>query len=95
MSDPAKKMSTKVGTVRSVLGLWTVANAVGQDRLELVVEHPANIGMAIDHDAGQLLAKALTHETALLKMQIEAFFGGDHRHRDLETSGQSMVAGIK
>jgi len=73
----------------TVLGIGTVAYAVGKNRFEIVIEAAANVGTFIHHNASQLLANTLSHKSAFLEMHVEAFFRGNHGHLNLKTARRS------
>ena len=90
MRDAAQEVSAKIGMGGTVLALRPMPGAVGQDRFQLVIDRTADVESVVHHDATQLLAHALSHESAFLKMDVEAFLSGDYGHYNLETTGGSF-----
>jgi len=65
VSDPAQEMGTEVRNSGAVLSCRSVADAVVQARLELIVFAPGDVGMPVKHDPGRLLANALARLAVL------------------------------
>ncbi len=65
MCDPAQEMGAEVRNPGAVLCCRSLQQAVVQDRLELIVFAPGDVGMAVKHDPGRLLANALAHHARL------------------------------
>src|SRR5439155_12071830 len=77
IGNAAKQMAAEVTMARVILAGGAMAHAVGQDRFQLVIDRTADVESVVHHDATQLLAHALSHESAFLKMDLEAFLRGD------------------
>ena len=74
MSNPTQEMIAEVGMAGPVLRFRTMPDAIGQNGRELIENRPLRVGPAVYDDASELLAHGLPHESALLEVEIEAFF---------------------
>ena len=79
MGDPALEVGSEVGMPGAVLGCGTVAQAVVENGLELVVLGTRDVGMAVEHDSGRLLANALAHHARLAVLDHKSLFQRNRR----------------
>ena len=98
-----RDMSAKIGMTVAILRCRTVADAVGQNRLEAVELHPADVRSDVDNDAGDVLANAGSHHPRLAVIQRETFLMSDNgdkrldsfaRTRQFRVSRECQVVGI-
>lgn len=82
--DAASEMCAEVRMVSAVLCGGPGANAVGEDRFELVEIAARNIGPLINNQAGEMLARGRAHQPRLAVMDLEALFDrdGGYVHRE-------------
>jgi hypothetical protein len=94
--DAALQMSAVCGMALAVLAVRPKARAVGEHRLEAIEVVPGDVGVAIDDQAGELLADALPHDASLTVLNFEALFEqyrGDALGEAIGLARESIVAG--
>ena len=90
MSDPAKQVTAKVAMTFAILAMGTVSDAVGKNRLQIVINGATDVRTLIHHNSPELLADASTHKPAFPKVKVETFFRSDHSHSNLKSAGGSL-----
>ncbi len=80
----------------AVLAFRSVAQTIGEDGFEQVEIGSINVGPLIYHEAGQVLAYALAHESGLVVINGEPFFheyGGGVDGESLGGAGEVFASG--
>jgi hypothetical protein len=81
--------------VVAVLALRTVADAVGENRLEPIEVRAHDVDVLISHDSRKILPGILTHDAGLAMIRLKAFLkqdDGDVDRKSLYASVEGLVA---
>jgi hypothetical protein len=71
---PSLQVLAKPRTSLAILPLRTLPDTVGQHSLQPIKVAPHYICLLVGHQAGEMLAHSLPHDSSLTMMHNEAFF---------------------
>jgi hypothetical protein len=77
IGDTTGQVRLEIGMPLAILALWAFMDRVVQNRFEAIEIRPGQIGLLIDHHAGQALGLGLGAQAGFTMIDLEALLQGD------------------